>query len=325
MRFMFAMLCVLLALLSPSARAAYCADKNPTNACIRATDAQQACTDALTKNPQSVTTRMALCEAHATAGDYDNAQLTIQQGLDRCTRNSSACRRLTLALSFVKELRASRDRADPRAAERRKKSERAYCVGIITNSGSVSACESLLLSEPKDEALYKALATKLLKLSDGTKAAAYILRAREEFAQADLFADLYAQAIRLRRLGVDSCLDNASLQKCDQAYMSGTADEYLILRRRGELLTQAGDYRLAKQALDRASLLKPDDASVRTALAALERAQTPVVVIEPKKTPDPVKSKPLIAKVVAAAKEPIVQKKLTPPTRNAISDAGASL
>jgi tetratricopeptide (TPR) repeat protein len=266
-----------------------------------------------------------LCEAHAMAGDYDNAQLTIQEGLDRCTRNSSACRRLTLALSFVKELRASRDRADPRAAVRRKKSERAYCVGIITNSGSVSACESLLLSEPKDEALYKALATKLLKLSDGTKAAAYILRAREEFGQADLFADLYGQAIRLRRSGVDSCLDNASLQKCEQAYMSGTSDEYLILQRRGELLTQEGDYRLAKQALDRASLLKPNDAGVSAALAALERAQTPAVVIEPKKTAEPVKSKPLVAKVVEAAKEPTVVTQPPPLARNAISAAGASL
>jgi len=319
MRFLFVIFTVLLA---PSALGANCADKKPSNACGQAADAQQACADALLKKPQSISTRMALCEAHAVAGDYDNAQLIIQEGLDRCTRNSSACRTLTLALSFVKELRASRDRADPRAAERRKKSERAYCVGIITNSGSVSACESLLLSEPKDDGLYKALATKLVKLGDGTKAVAYILRAREEFADENLFADLYNQAIRLRRSIVDDCLDSASLQNCDQAYMFGTADEHLILRRRGELLTQAGNYRLASQALDRAILLKPGDASVKAALASLAQARIPAKVVEPKKTPVVEQPKPLIAKIVEPIKEVIVEKT---PARNAMTAAGASL
>jgi tetratricopeptide (TPR) repeat protein len=266
---------VVLCISSLPAFGAICATRTPDNACSRATDPQQACVDQLAKTPGSISTRMALCELLAAAGEIDNAQLTIQEGIDRCGGRGSDCRTLALALSNVKELRASRDRSDPLAAERRMRSERTYCVGIIANLGSISACESLLLSKPKDAALYKALGTKLLKVGDPTKATAYILRAREETANPDLLADLYDEAIRQRRPIVDDCLNGNSLNKCEQVLLMGAADEYLLLRRQGELLTRGDRYRQAKQALDRAKSLNPDDPGITRALAALARKQNP--------------------------------------------------
>ena len=254
---------------------AMCATRAPNNACSQAADPQQACADQLSRNPSSLSTRMALCEILATAEEYDSAQLTVQEGIDRCGGRGSDCRTLALALSNVKELRASRDRADPLAAERRMRSERTYCVGIIANLGSISACESLLLSKPKDAALYKALGTKLLKVGDPTKATSYILRAREETADASLLADLYDEAISQRRPLVDECLNGNSQNICEQILLMGAADEYLLLRRQGELFTRDGDYRKAKLALDRAKSLKPGDRSITTALANLDRKQNP--------------------------------------------------
>lgn len=266
---------VLLCSTAVPAYGAMCGPRAPTDACSQGADPQQACTAQLSRNPDSVSTRMALCEILAVAGEYDAAQLTVQEGIDRCGGRANDCRTLALALSNVKELRASRDRADPLAAERRMRSERTYCVGIIANLGSISACESLLLSKPKDAALYKAISTKLLKVGDPTKATAYILRARQETADANLLAELYDEAISLRRPLVDECLNGNSQNRCEQIFLMGAADEYLLLRRQGELFTRDGNYRQAKRVLDRANSLKPGDPSITTALANLDRKQNP--------------------------------------------------
>jgi len=268
-------LAFLLLLLSttPSAMAAFCTDEAPNNPCFRANNPVQACTSQLAQNPGSISTRIALCEALAADGRLDEAEVLIGQGISRCRGRS--CQRLKIASSYLEEKRAARDRADPREAERKKLADRRFCLTPFNNERSVSACEKLLLSEPEDQEIYAALIQKLLKMGEASGALAYAIKGRSAIGDSKLFADLVEEATRQRKAVVDDCLNDTSLPKCEQAYLAGSPDEYLILRRQGELLTLAGRYAPAYEALRSADTLRSGDSAIRKALAALTAAQSP--------------------------------------------------
>jgi len=253
--------------------AAFCTDDAPNNPCFRAKDPLAACSAQLEQKPSSTSTRIALCEALAADGMLDEAEVLIDQGILRCS--GRACQKLKIALSYLEEKRSARDRADPREAERKKAADRRFCLTPFNNERSVSACEKLLLSEAKDEAIYSALIQKLLKMGEASEASAYAIKGRSEIGSAELFANLVDDANRQRQAVVDDCLSDTSLPKCEQAYLAGGADEYQILRRQGELLTLAGRYADASEVLRGAERLRPGDASVKAATAALRAAQAP--------------------------------------------------
>jgi len=264
---------ILLLTFTRSAMAAFCTDDAPNNPCFRAKDPLAACSAQLAQRPSSTSVRIALCEALAADGMLDEAEVLIGQGISRCS--GRACQKLKIAMSYLEERRSARDRADPREAERKKAADRRFCLTPFNNERSVSACEKLLLSEAKDEEIYTALIQKLLKMGEASEALAYAIKGRSEIGSTELFPDLVDEANRQRKAVVDDCLNDTSLPKCEQAYLAGAADEYQILRRQGELLTVAGRYADANETLRGAERLRPGDASVRAATAALRAAQAP--------------------------------------------------
>lgn len=253
--------------------AAMCGESMITNSCLRADNPIQACRNLVTGNPSNAAARVALCEALALEGKLDEAEVVINQGIARCS--GRACQTLKLAMSYLEERRAARNRADPRAAEITRQANRRFCLSPFNNERSVAACEALLLDEPEDSEIYAALIQKLLKMGDASGALAYAIQGRKTLNDDSLFANLVEEAADQRQAVVDDCLNDDSIAKCEQSYLAGADDEYLVLRRQGELLTDAGQYESAEEALDRAAQLRPSDPDIIQALNALNTARNP--------------------------------------------------
>lgn len=249
----------LLVLYASSSFANVCTLIEKQNKCLETPNAASACGQLLEQDPLDLSARLALCESSLRDRDYANAINTLQQGLDICGKRSTLCRPLRVALSNIDEKRRTQDRKDPAEAQRNADALRGYCEGPIANQRSITACQNLLVSNPKDPTLSLALARKLIKSGQPSSALIYLYKINKSARSGAMNAEI-SEASKQRKVLVSECLSDSSIANCNLALLPGASDEYQVQRRRGTLHARKKQYRQALRAFLAASSVKPKDA-----------------------------------------------------------------
>ncbi len=239
------------------------------NKCLESNDAVAACGQLLAQDPLDLSARLALCESNLRDKNFANAINTLQQGLDICGKRNTLCRPLRIALSNIDEKRRTQDRNDPAEAQRNAEALRGYCEGPIANQRSITACQNLLVSNPKDPMLSLALARKLIKSGQPSSALIYLYKINKSARSSAINAEI-TEARKQRRLLVSECLSDSSIANCNLALLPGASDEYQIQRRRGTLHANQRQYRQALRAFLAASSVKPNDAATARGIVQLK-------------------------------------------------------
>lgn len=246
---------MLLLAAAPRIAWANCLEGSSAHQCLQSANAVEACTQAVNLDSLDTVARRSLCEAHYRNSDFDSAAVVLQQGISECS--GRACRDLKLALSNVDEQRDRANRADPDAARRAAEAQRAYCMGPIANQRSISACEKILVSSPKDAEILLSLGTKLNKKGRPAQALMYLQRAERAGGPSTAIKAQVAKAAPARNALVTECLRDTSLSTCDAALLPGARDEADVQRHRGKLLIAQNRTSQARRALTRSWALRP--------------------------------------------------------------------
>jgi tetratricopeptide (TPR) repeat protein len=251
-----------------------------TSACLSAGGeaAVTACRRDLHSDPDNVTVRLALTDALMALKRYGEAVTVLRQGVDRLPGNEALKKKLTLAQSYREEQQWIEKRQKRKGSVSRfKNSDTRIRLSLIRctilkGEAAMTACNQGLSLDPHNSDLLTGRGNVWLDKDQIVNAMVDFRAALAADPQNRDAADSLRLAQAKRKIKVTECMQldgREGLGACDAALQRGASDEFVIQKRRAELLHAMDREKEALAAYRIAARLHPQDEQVRQALAAL--------------------------------------------------------
>ncbi len=242
-----------------------------------------ACRRELNLAPNDLAIRFALCDALIHLRRHKEAVDVLKEGLERLPGSNRIKKKLALAESYLEEQvwiekRRAQQTVPPSDASDAKldtvtKLNIIRCTKLKGDT-ALKACNTALKVLPNDPSLYRGKADALLSMNRlGEAVLAYRESLRFDPANPETTNSLLA-AESQREVTVTRCqqLEGiAALDACDTALIKGSADEFAIQSRKGDLLLGMNRTAEALEAYNTARKLNPSNAEITQKIAALTK------------------------------------------------------
>lgn len=221
----------------------------------------------LNSKPNSLEAQLNLADALIDQGCYKDAVPVLESALSQRPRSSELQSRLRAARSMLSEEHFFEGLGN--AQETAKfQHDQLRC----TKLADVSACDDALRTRPDDPQLTVAKGDALLHGGRAADAMLAYRHAGELQPGQESIKTKLAEAEAQRQALVTQCegtADAAAADACQAALLHGTADEFVLLKRKGILLQSMDRSDPALDAFIAADVIKQDDPSVALAIVAL--------------------------------------------------------
>ena len=223
------------------------------------------CKSELARSPGNLNAIMAMSEALISLRKYADAVKILKDGLARNPRNSDIKRKLALAQSYVEEKSfIERRRADAKLDAMTKRN--VIRCKALSGESALEACNEALELKHSDPALYSAKGDVLLDMGRYVESIlAYRKALRLAPEDTEVSAKLKTAALKRKNL-VNTCKNDsgaAALSACDAALLNGEPDQFIIQKKKAELLLAMGRKQESIRAYREALELEPGNKIVK--------------------------------------------------------------
>jgi tetratricopeptide (TPR) repeat protein len=245
-----------------------------------------ACRRELNLAPHDLDIRFALSDALVGLRRHKEAVEVLKEGLERSPGSNRIKSKLSLAESYLEEQawieKRRAQQATPPGTTVSQKPETETKLNIIRctklkGDNALKACDAALTVLPNDPSLRRSKADALMEMNRVVEAVlAYQELLRLDPHDAETSKKLSAAQSK-RKAFVAECqrlAGSAALRACDAALLEGATDEFVIHRRRGDLLLAKKRKAEAQKAYQSALELRPDDLEVKKKLDFLSEPVT---------------------------------------------------